>query len=77
MTEGYKLNVLKCFRDVYTKHEAVATFMAILELLRAGRITLEENTEEYEDDGVIVLEKGVYLNLNTGKIRNQEEANNE
>ena len=77
LTEGYKLNVLKCFRDVYTKHEAVATFMAILELLRAGRITLEENTEEFEDDGVIVLEKGVYLNLNTGKIRNQEEANNE
>ena len=77
LTEGYKLNVLKCFRDVYTKHEAVATFMAILELLRAGRITLEENTEQFEDDGVIILEKGVYLNLNTGKIRNQEEANNE
>lgn len=76
LTEGNKLNVLKCFKDVYTKHEAVATFMAILELLRAGRVTLEENTEDYEVDGVIVVEKGVYLNLYTGKIRNQAEENN-
>ena len=76
LTEGHKLNVLKCFKDVYTRHEAVATFMAILELLRAGRVTLEENTEDYEIDGVIVLEKGVYLNLFTGKIRNQAEENN-
>lgn len=76
LTEGEKLNVLKCFKDVYTKHEAVATFMAILELLRAGRVTLEENTEEFEVDGVIVVEKGVYLNLFTGKIRNQAEENN-
>jgi segregation and condensation protein A len=76
LTEGNKLNVLKCFKDVYTKHEAVATFMAILELLRAGRVTLEENTEDYEVEGVIVVEKGVYLNLYTGKIRNQAEENN-
>lgn len=76
LTEGHKLNVLRCFKDVYTKHEAVATFMAILELLRAGRVTLEENTEDYESEGVIVLEKGVYLNLFTGKIRNQAEGNN-
>ena len=76
LTEGEKLNVLKCFKDVYTKHEAVATFMAILELLRAGRVTLEENTEEFEVEGVIVVEKGVYLNLFTGKIRNQAEENN-
>ena len=76
LSEGNKLNVLKCFKDVYTKHEAVATFMAILELLRAGRVTLEENTEEFEVDGVIVVEKGVYLNLFTGKIRNQAEENN-
>ena len=76
LTEGYKLNVLKCFKDVYTKHEAVATFMAILELLRAGRVTLEENTEDFEVEGVIVVEKGVYLNLFTGKRRNQAEGNN-
>ena len=50
--------------------------MAILELLRAGRVTLEENTEEFEVEGVIVVEKGVYLNLFTGKIRNQAEENN-
>ena len=50
--------------------------MALLELLRAGRITLEENTEDSEIDGVIVLEKGVYINLYTGKIRNQAEENN-
>ena len=76
LTEGYKINVLRCFKNVSTRHEAVATFMAILELLRAGRITLEENTEDCEVDGVIVLEKGVYINLYTGKIRNQAEGNN-
>lgn len=76
LTEGHKLNVLRCFKDIYTKHEAVATFMAILELLRAGRVTLEENTEDFEVEGVIVIEKGVYLNLFTGKIRNQAEENN-
>ena len=53
LTEGHKLNVLRCFKDIYTKHEAVATFMAILELLRAGRVTLEENTEDFEVEGVI------------------------
>lgn len=76
LTEGHKLNVLTCFKDIYTKHEAVATFMAILELLRAGRVTLEENTEEFEIEGVIVVEKGAFLNLYTGKIRNQAEGNN-
>ena len=76
LNEGHKLNVLSCFKDIYTKHEAVATFMAILELLRAGRVTLEENTEEFEVEGVIVVEKGVFLNLFTGKIRNQAEGNN-
>lgn len=76
LTEGHRLNVLSCFKDIYTKHEAVATFMAILELLRAGRVTLEENTEEFEIEGVIVVEKGVFLNLYTGKIRNQAEENN-
>ena len=36
----------------------------------------EENTEDFEVEGVIVVEKGVYLNLYTGKIRNQAEENN-
>ena len=76
INEGSKINILRCFKNVSSKHEAVATFMALLELLRAGRITLEENTEDSEIDGVIVLEKGVYINLYTGKIRNQAEENN-
>ena len=76
LTEGSQLKLIRCFRDVSTRHEAVATFMALLELLRAGRVTLQENTEECELEGVIVLEKGVYVNLNSGKIRNQAEENN-
>ena len=76
LTEGNRIDVLRCFKNVYTKHEAVATFMAILELLRAGRVTLEEDTAECEVEGVIYLEKNVYINLYTGKIRNQAEENN-
>ena len=71
---GGHVNVIECFEGIRTKHEAVATFMALLEMLRAGRITLEE-AEEVASDGVINLENNVYINLFTGKIRGAEENN--
>ena len=67
------VNVIDCFRGVHTKHEAVATFMALLEMLRAGRITIEENIEEYEQKGVIDLHDNVYIDLYSGKIRQDRE----
>ena len=74
VVNGGHVNVIDCFEGIRTKHEAVATFMAILEMLRAGRITLEE--EAIQGEGVINLENNVYINLYSGKIRNMSEGNN-
>ena len=74
VTSGGHVNVIECFEGIRTKHEAVATFMALLEMLRAGRITLEESDTTAE--GVINLENNVYINLFTGKIRGASEENN-
>lgn len=71
--EGNRANVLACFSDVTTKHKAVATFMALLEMLKAGRIYLAEEAEAVEDeDGVINLNNNVFICLNTGKLQNRE-----
>lgn len=75
VVSGGHVNVIDCFEGIRTKHEAVATFMALLEMLRAGRITLEE-AETVSQDGVINLENNVYINLFTGKIRGAGEENN-
>ena len=74
VVHGGHVNVIDCFEGIRTKHEAVATFMAILEMLRAGRITLEE--EMIQGEGVINLENNVYINLYSGKIRHMSEENN-
>lgn len=71
---GGTVNIIDCFEGVRTKHEAVATFMALLEMLRAGRITLKE-TDEVLNNGVINIENDVYINLFEGKIRGKEENN--
>ena len=69
--------MLECFRGVTTKHELVATFMALLEMLRAGRITIEESIEEYEKKGVIDIDSdNVYIDLYSGKIRSTKEDDN-
>jgi segregation and condensation protein A len=68
------VNVMECFRGITTKHELVATFMAILEMLRAGRITIKEDLEKYEQVGVIDLDDNVYIDLYSGKVRNFEES---
>ncbi len=74
VVNGGTVNIIDCFEGVRTKHEAVATFMALLEMLRAGRITLQE-TDEVLNNGVINIENNVYINLYEGKIRGKEENN--
>ena len=75
VVSGGHVNVIDCFEGIRTKHEAVATFMALLEMLRAGRITLEEDILS-DENGVINLENNVYINLFSGKIRQASEENN-
>lgn len=68
-----KVDVMECFSDVLSKHKAVATFMALLEMLKAGRIYLEETEYAVEDeDGVINLNHNVFICLYTGKLVNKE-----
>ena len=71
--EGNRANVLACFSDVTTKQKAVATFKALLEMLKAGRIYIEEQEYAMEDeDGVINLNNDGFIRLNTGKLQNRE-----
>ena len=70
---GHRVDVMECFSDVVTRHKAVATFMALLEMLKAGRIFIEEQEYALEDeDGVIKLDHNIYISLNTGKLSNRE-----
>ncbi len=71
-----RINALECFVDNRTRHEVVATFMAILEMLKAGRISIMEDVDAIQRDGVIDLGDNIYLKLYPGKIRNAEEENN-
>lgn len=71
-----RINALECFVDNRTRHEVVATFMAILEMLKAGRISIMEDVDAIQRDGVIDLGNNIYLKLYPGKIRNAEEENN-
>ena len=70
-----RVNVIECFDNAHTKHAAVATFMALLEMLKAGRILLEETEFSIEnEDGVINLNNDVFIILYTGKISNHIEG---
>jgi segregation and condensation protein A len=71
-----RINALECFADNRTRHEVVATFMAILEMLKAGRISIMEDVDAIQRDGVIDLANNIYLKLYPGKIRNTEEEQN-
>lgn len=73
INNGNRADVMECFSDVVTKHKAVATFMALLEMLKAGRIYIEEQEYAVEDeDGVINLSNNVFIRLYTGKLSNTE-----
>ena len=73
INNGWRVNVMNCFSDVTSKHKAVATFMALLEMLKAGRILIEEPESSVveNEDGVICLENDIYICLYTGKLKNQ------
>ena len=70
-----RVNVLRCFEGITTKHELVATFMAILEMLKAGRVMIKEDEIEYSETGVIELENNIYIELFEGKIRSLGDEN--
>ena len=71
-----RITALECFADNRTRHEVVATFMAILEMLKAGRISIMEDVDAIQRDGVIDLANNIYLKLYPGKIRNTEGEQN-
>ncbi|MBO5374748.1 MAG: hypothetical protein J6A54_04810, partial [Clostridia bacterium] len=76
IASGGTANALLCFSDVRNKHELVATFMAILEMLKAGRISIVEDIDVMEKSGVIDLAENIYIKLYTGKIRSSQEVQN-
>ena len=67
LIKGGCARAIECFNGVRNKHELVACFMAILEMLKAGRITLKEDI--CTDDGVLDLGDNIYIELYHGKIR--------
>ena len=50
---GKKVKFLNLFTDAETKSDMVATFLAVLELIKMGNITVEQ--ESREDDIVITV----------------------
>ncbi len=67
------VSAIDCFDDVTSRHELVATFMAVLEMLKAGRISIIEDVSSVMLDGVVNLSDNIYIRLFTGKIRNAQE----
>lgn len=76
LANGGNVNALLCFEDVMNKHMLVATFMAILEMLKAGRVSIVEDVDSMQRDGIIDLGDNIYLKLYPGKIRNAQEVEN-
>ncbi len=74
LDNGGSVNALACFEDVMTKHVLVATFMAILEMLKAGRISIVEDVDSMQKNGVIDLGNNIYIKLYPGRIRNAQEV---
>jgi segregation and condensation protein A len=67
LIKGGCVRAIECFNGIRSRHELVATFMAMLEMLKAGRIIIKEDEIPYE--GVIDLENNIYVELYHGKIR--------
>ncbi len=67
LIKGGCARAIECFNGVRSKHELVASFMALLEMLKAGRILLKE--EIITDYGVLDLGDNIYIELYHGKIR--------
>ena len=67
LIKGGCVRAIECFNGIRSRHELVATFMAMLEMLKAGRLIIKEDEIPYE--GVIDLENNIYVELYHGKIR--------
>lgn len=67
LIKGGCVRAIECFNGIRSRHELVAAFMAMLEMLKAGRLTIKEGEIPYE--GVIDLENNIYVELYHGKIR--------
>lgn len=76
LENGGNVNAIRCFEDIMTKHVFVATFMAILEMLKAGRISIVEDVDSMQKNGIIDLGDNIYIKLYPGKIRNAQEVEN-
>ena len=66
LIKGGCAKAIECFNGVRSKHELVAMFMAILEMLKTGRILIKE--EIITDEGVIDLSDNIFIELNHDKI---------
>ena len=67
LIKGGCARAIECFNGIRSRHELVATFMAMLEMLKAGRLVIKDN--EIPHEGVIDLENNIYVELYHGKIR--------
>ena len=67
LVRGGSARAIECFNGIRSKHELVATFMALLEMLKAGRLVIKEDV--ITDEGVIDLGDNIYVELYHGKIR--------
>ena len=66
LRRGGKARVIECFNGIRNKHELVAMFMAILEMLKTSRIFIKEDFTT--DEGVIDLADNIFIELNHDKI---------
>ena len=66
LIRGGRARVIECFNGIRNKHELVAMFMAILEMLKTSRIFIKE--EIVTDEGVIDLADNIFIELNHDKI---------
>ena len=66
LRRGGKARVIECFNGIRNKHELVAMFMAVLEMLKTSRIFLKEDFTT--DEGVIDLADNIFIELNHDKI---------
>ncbi|MBQ8393022.1 MAG: segregation/condensation protein A [Clostridia bacterium] len=66
LIRGSRARVIECFNGIRNKHELVAMFMAILEMLKTGRIRITEEITTV--DGVIDMADNIFIELNHDKI---------
>jgi len=66
LRKGGRARVIECFNGIRNKHELVAMFMAILEMLKTSRLYIREDI--IADDGVIDLADNIFVELNHDKI---------